>query len=253
MPTQYDSLASDYPDIQNLPGAAIEEINVHAAIGSVEGVRCLDLACGDGHFSRLLLEWGANEVVGADISQAMLEQAAKLSRLEISRGQLRLIKSDVSKNIDVDGEFDIILASWLLNYAPDQETMNDMFRNIQSKLKAGGKFVGLTTPPQSGTRVDVEAHLSKNMKYGCWGHVTKEIEAGFQVHNVLGTGGTPIVEIDNFYLRPEVYERAATKNNLHDCEWKKVFATDGLKATYGEAFWDDCVEDPHFAVFSASK
>jgi len=246
MSTQYDSLAADYPDVQNLPGAAIEEINVQGAIGSLDGTRCLDLACGDGHFSRLLLEWGAKEVIGVDISRGMLEQAANLSKEQISRGRLRLIQSDVSKSIDVDGEFDVILASWLLNYAPDRETMDNMFRNIEAKLKTGGEFVGLTTPPQRGTKVDLEANLRNSIKYGCSGRITKEMEIGFGVHNVLGMEGKPIAEMDDFYLRPDVYESAAARNSLHNCEWKRVFATKELKEKYGETFWDDCFQGSAF-------
>lgn len=73
MRAQYDNLAADYPDVQYLPGAGIEEVNVRAAIGTLNGARCVDLACGDGHYSRLLLSWGANEVIGVDISEKMLE------------------------------------------------------------------------------------------------------------------------------------------------------------------------------------
>ena len=42
-------------------------------IGDVDGKRVLDVACGEGHFTRLLRKAGAAEVVGIDIADEVHE------------------------------------------------------------------------------------------------------------------------------------------------------------------------------------
>jgi 2-polyprenyl-3-methyl-5-hydroxy-6-metoxy-1,4-benzoquinol methylase len=46
-----------------------------ATIGSVKDLDILDVACGDGRLSRMLMERGARSVVGIDISSEMIARA----------------------------------------------------------------------------------------------------------------------------------------------------------------------------------
>lgn len=50
--------------------------DILSAVTFSEGCRVLDVGCGTGVFSRLLLEWGC-ELVGLDASEAMLQEAEK--------------------------------------------------------------------------------------------------------------------------------------------------------------------------------
>ena len=43
------------------------------------------------------------------------------------------------------GEYDLVFAGWLLNYAPSGKDMANMFRNVALNLKDGGHFVVRTT------------------------------------------------------------------------------------------------------------
>lgn len=96
------------------------------------------------------------------------------------------MQSDVAKAVDVGGEYEVVIGSWLLNYAPDQKTMEQMFANIHKLLKDGGRFVVLMIPPPTRNREQLNEDLEKGLKYGCIGKVTKEVEDGFEVHIVLG-------------------------------------------------------------------
>ena len=75
----------------------------------VKGKRVLDIACGEGLGVGLLLEWGAKEVVGVDISNSAIDRAKdiyndfKNLRLETSDAVEFLIRSEE--------EFDIIIST----------------------------------------------------------------------------------------------------------------------------------------------
>jgi 2-polyprenyl-3-methyl-5-hydroxy-6-metoxy-1,4-benzoquinol methylase len=77
MPDQYDAIATLYGKMQPLPGPSIEQPSVEAILGDTTRLRCLDLACGLGRWSKFLLEKGAADVVEIDISELMTEGAAR--------------------------------------------------------------------------------------------------------------------------------------------------------------------------------
>jgi SAM-dependent methyltransferase len=60
---------------------------VVASLGSLAGMRVLDLGCGKGRFSRALAQRGAS-VVGLDLSAAMLGQATGINRVRASARRL---------------------------------------------------------------------------------------------------------------------------------------------------------------------
>jgi len=58
MPDQYDAIATLYGSVQHLPASSLEQPSVEAILGDITGLRCLDLACGLGRWSKFLLEKG---------------------------------------------------------------------------------------------------------------------------------------------------------------------------------------------------
>ena len=79
--SQYDNIVSDYnylyDDLQSLPYGQLEEANLHATVAPhIVSKRVLDLGCGSGHYTRRVLERGAESVVGVDLSEGMVEDAA---------------------------------------------------------------------------------------------------------------------------------------------------------------------------------
>jgi 2-polyprenyl-3-methyl-5-hydroxy-6-metoxy-1,4-benzoquinol methylase len=76
------------------------------------GKRVLDLGCGFGWHCRYAAEQGAASVVGIDISEKMLEEAAK----KTSQANIRYIRMALE---DIDfpaGSFDIAISSLALHY-----------------------------------------------------------------------------------------------------------------------------------------
>jgi ubiquinone/menaquinone biosynthesis C-methylase UbiE len=52
------------------------------AVGVVKGLDVLDLACGDGRFSRRLIKHGTRSVIGTDVSEEMIRRALKINEEE---------------------------------------------------------------------------------------------------------------------------------------------------------------------------
>jgi SAM-dependent methyltransferase len=101
--------------------------------------RCLDLGCGEGYCSRLLKRSGAGEVLGIDISQAMIDAA----RAEEDREPLG-VQYQRGEATDLHGlasqQFDLVLAVFLFNYL-DTTAMATCMREIERVLRPGGRFV----------------------------------------------------------------------------------------------------------------
>ena len=76
------------------------------------GSRALDFGCGTGRSTRFLTDLGLN-VVGADISQAMLDQARALD----PSGEYYLIRDSIAGEF-APGSFDIILAAFTFDNMP---------------------------------------------------------------------------------------------------------------------------------------
>lgn len=73
-----------------------------------QGKKVLDVACGEGYGSRLLLDWGASEVVGFDISESAIASARK----NFAKPGIRYVCGD-AQNVDqviTDEKFDLIIS-----------------------------------------------------------------------------------------------------------------------------------------------
>jgi SAM-dependent methyltransferase len=82
------------------------------------GSRALDFGCGTGRSTRFLRNLGMN-VVGADISQAMLDQACALD----SSGDYHLVRNNIAGEF-APGSFDLILAAFTFDNMPTEAKMD---------------------------------------------------------------------------------------------------------------------------------
>lgn len=143
MSNQYDNIGEAYNIKKELTITLLQDANVEAVIKAyIRGARVLDLACGNGHHSRACIGWGASSVLGVDISSTMIDVARRSTTSE----KIEFEVADCSKPKRYrGGEYDLVFAGWLLNYAPSGKDMANMFRNVALNLKDGGHFVVRTT------------------------------------------------------------------------------------------------------------
>jgi SAM-dependent methyltransferase len=109
-------------------------------LGSVEGERVLDVACGHGRLTRELARIGARRpTIGVDISAALLSRARQTE--QDHRLGIRYLHADVSAQ-DWLGEdeagFDTVTCHYGLS---DIDDLDGALRGISAALRPGGRFV----------------------------------------------------------------------------------------------------------------
>src|SRR5262245_52703640 len=73
MDTDYDRIAEQYQRARLRPWRAhIERYTLLRLVGDVVGKAVIDLACGEGYYTRALRQQGAARIVGVDLSRAMI-------------------------------------------------------------------------------------------------------------------------------------------------------------------------------------
>ena len=109
---------------------------------SIEGQQVIDLACGEGHFTRLLKQKSVASILGLDASKGMIE-------LALAEEERRPLDIDYSVqdicDLKDNSKYDLAFAAWLLNYATDARQLLRMRQAITGLLKHGGSFVTIIT------------------------------------------------------------------------------------------------------------
>jgi len=102
--------------------------------GSGEGNRILDLACGPGRHAAELARWGG-QVVGFDLSRAMLLRARERSRGALVRGDMRALPFR-------DGSFTLAVNLFTsFGYFLNEDENRRVLSQVAAALAPGGHFV----------------------------------------------------------------------------------------------------------------
>ena len=116
------------------------------AIGEIfdySGCRVLDLGCGDGFFTKTILDLGASEVIGLDPAAGAIAVARKrkLPRVTFEVGDLYQLK------LEDFGEFDVVQLRGVLHHLPDAK------KACQIAASLGCHVVGMDEyDPLSGSK-----------------------------------------------------------------------------------------------------
>lgn len=115
---------------------AIHSCRYLPARDMVAGKKVLDIACGEGIGIGLLLEWGAAEVVGVDLSQAAIS-AAQAAFLD--HPNARFVCSDALAFLEQYGaDFDIIISVETIEHLPDPEAF---LKKLAEKRRADATVI----------------------------------------------------------------------------------------------------------------
>ena len=240
---EYDAIARGYQESKRLPFREyVERHTLFELLGDVGGKRVLDLACGEGFYTRLLRQAGALEVTGVDISAAMIELAEEQER----RHPLgcRYVQADVAAFEPGKGA-DLVVAVYLLNYARTPEQLFRFCRVCHDALRPGGRMVGLNNNVHN-----LSGEHGSSGKYGLKRTWEGPLAEGDAIRYTMINADGGQIEFDNFYLGPRTHDEAFARAGFRDFRWVDVslHPSEG-----GNPFWDDFMADPPIIAFAAER
>ncbi len=249
MATDYDEgdTARLYQIAKNtLPVYQVDTFSLLRLVGDVEGKKVLDVACGEGHFTRLLRQAGAAKAVGLDVSERMIE----LARHQESQQPLGIeyVVGDAATVITPPQEFDIVACAYLMVYARSRAELAGMCAGVASRVRPGGRFVTINVNPNL-------YHYEPRPDYRKYGfemrladHVYEGAPIDFTV--LVGDAG---LHIQNYYLPIEAYRSALQAAGFIDVVVHEPEVPAEAFATQEPGFWDEIVDRPVFSLIECVK
>ncbi len=132
---QATEIAEAYEDKRFSRGGRLidrrEKQAVLSALEPLEGTRILEIACGTGRFSSILAAHGG-DVVGLDISAAMLSQGRERARSADLPGNVEFIRGDAARLPFPDDYFDAVLAMRFFHLIPNPDRYLAEIRRVTS-------------------------------------------------------------------------------------------------------------------------
>lgn len=243
MNSQYDSIAAVYSMAEVLPFRPyVELFTVLQLVGNVEGKTILDVACGDGLYSRIFKQRGAAKVVGTDMSEGMVKAAQQIEE-QTSLG-IEYLACDAAE-MPVLGSFDMVTAMYLLHYASSKEQMLKMCRSMYANLKDGGRLVTITANP------DFNPKGPNSTKYGISMRFPDPVREGDKIFAEVHI--TPPFELQLYSWSRAAYEGALRDAGFKNITWIRPQCSPEGEAKYGKEFWRDYLENPHAVPVTCEK
>ncbi len=186
---QADDIAAEYDDKRFSRGGELidqrEKRAVLDAISPLEDKRVLEIACGTGRFTIMLADRGA-DVVGLDISAAMLQQGReKASRAGVSE-TLEFIRGDAARLPFPDDHFDCVVAMRFFHLADDPHAFLEEMRRVSRDRIVFDTF----------NRYSTRSIYNWALPMGSRLYSTREVEALVASHDLS------IVDVEDDFLLP---------------------------------------------------
>jgi SAM-dependent methyltransferase len=160
-------VASNGASLDKSPGQLLAEAPrlrfAIAALGPVDGLAVLDVACGTGVSSVILAEAGAR-VTGCDVSCRSIEAAAERCR-RLGMGDRCRFECGPVEELDARGEYDALFGSFALHHLDLAAALPALAR----ALKARGRYAFLETSASNRVLMFGRAHLAGRLgipRYG---------------------------------------------------------------------------------------
>lgn len=240
---KYDNIAEAYRDSKQLSFRKyLEEYSLFEMLGEVQGKKVLDLACGEGFYTRKVKEAGAAEITGVDISAEMIRLAEEEERTRPLG--CKYLNRDVAE-LEIAESVDIVVAMYLLNYAKTKEELLRFCQVSYNALRLGGRFVGVNDNvrnPPKGTVSFAKYGFEKEC-------INPPTEGDVILYRLTNEDGQQF-EFENFFLAPETYQWAFQEAGFADFEWVDLHLA---PVQQGNSFWDEFLSNPPLTGLIASK
>lgn len=240
---EYDAIAEAYKASKQLSFRKyIEEYTLFAILGDICGATVLDLACGEGFYTRKLKHAGARAILGVDISAKMIALAKREERIRPLG--CKYLQQDVAE-LELAEQVNLVVAMYLLNYAKTRTELLRLVEVAYKGLQPGGRFVGFNDNVQH-----VPTGLQSFAQYGFDKECAEAPREGDAiVYRMTNEDGTQFA-FENYFLKPETYQWAFQKAGFADFQWVGPHLHPSQQR---DPFWDAFMARPPIIGFSASK
>jgi ubiquinone/menaquinone biosynthesis C-methylase UbiE len=236
MSAQYDAIAREYQATKESPlRQYVEAFSFFNMLGDVQGQEVLDLACGEGFYTRLIAAAGARRVVGVDISAAMISLAEELESQQSLGVEYHC--ADVATLPEL-GRFDVVSAAYLLHYAADNLQLQSMCERIAGQLKPGGRFVCINENPEQ-----LFAAFSGYTQYGFNKSAVGPQQDGAKLTYAM-VSGRKMIRFDVFYYARATYEAALYKAGFSEVRWVPLQLDPAGIEAHGAAYFQEYMDNP---------
>lgn len=202
----------------------------------------LDMACGEGFYTRRIKLAGASNVLGVDISEEMIGLAEEEERIRpLGCSYVRT----GAEEFRAEQAFDIVVAMYLLNYARSSRQLQRMCRACYGALRPGGRLVGVNdnvrNPPLGTESLERYGFVRSGPALPKDGDVTL-----YEFTNCDGSR----FRFENYYLSPRTYREAFENAEFRDFRWIDVSLHPSRR---GDGSWLRFMARPPIVAFAASK
>ena len=245
MTTNYDPIAEQYKRSKQQPWRTyIEAFGLLQLLGDPTNLSVLDMACGEGFYTRMARQRGAARVTGVDLSEGMIQLARKQEDthklgIEYVVGDARQFKPATA--------YDIVMAAYLLNYASTRQELQAMCDAISRCLKPGGRFVTVNS--------SAALNFSTAPSYRKYGF---EASTGGEWRE-----GTPVTwtfflddgafSIENYHLDEATHESAFQAAGFREIRWHEPRVSPEGEAAHGRPFWTDFLNNSPITLIECVK
>jgi 2-polyprenyl-3-methyl-5-hydroxy-6-metoxy-1,4-benzoquinol methylase len=229
MATNYNAIAKEYRASKMLPWRKhVESHTFFDMLGDITNLNILDLACGEGFYTRQLKLRGAANVVGVDISEEMISLADEAEQSD-PLGLTYHCQNALS--LDLHEKFDIVTATYLLNYARNADELFRMSAVIANHLKPGGRFVTINSNP------DYQSTVELLFPYGFTRENSSYAEGAEIIYRFYQSNSSHI-EVVNYHLARSTHETVMGRAGLSKVQWHPLkVSRDGINES-GETYWE---------------
>ena len=236
MTTDYDPIAEQYKRSKLQPWRShVEAFTLLKLIGDPAGKTLIDIACGEGFYTRLMRQRGAAKVTGVDLSEKMIA-LARASEAQQPLG-IEYVVGD-GRNLKVPVAYDLAIAAYLLNYARDRAELDAMCQGVARCLKPGGRFVTVNSNPA--------CDFSSAPSYRGYGFETSARGPYRE--------GTPVTwtfyladatfDIENYHLSVRTHEEALRAAGFRDVRWHQPMLSPEGASEFGDEYWSTLLAHP---------
>ena len=233
--TQYDFMGNLYnqSNISIMWRNCVYIPTIKHVFPNLERKNIMDLACGNGFYTRLFKSMGAGRVLGVDISEAMILDAKTIEKNNPIDVQYQIANAaTLNKTI----EFDIVFAGYCLHYAQSKDELFMMCKNIANNLKSHGRFVAFNENPFKPIHIGNQCGGSIQAQ----GEIKDGVVMKITFHD-MNCNNT--VSFNRFHYSPKTYDLALKAAGFKNICWSSFVVDEKMTEQWPQQDdWQDIID-----------